>query len=555
MVHTLKRVYLYTAATFALLATAGVTVRLLYLLLQASGLREHYFDPFGGVQYSPPPTTQDIEQGVLLFAIVALLVGLLFGGGHYWLMRRDARSDPGADGGGTRHTFLNGLMALSILIVVPAAITALSDVDKSIGDVDTALPLAFVLVFVLLFGLVVWERARVPPASRTARVMRQIQENGVQGILVIIASAVIFNGISNLIGWVLVKNNAIIGPGCIYITPLDGSSPPTLAYCPPMPLLSPILTVLFAIAAWGLYAWLGAWNRGAVLQRVLWYAAWGYGVIWLLVGVALGIYTGAGVLFSAPDAWQEALYNYLPFIGALITGALIATPYGFWLRRMAERAPERGQAIQQGMLAISAAVSAAYFLVGAILLLQGAFEQLVPIGSPIGADGWATAVGALVAGLAYPFLWIALWRDSDPARPGPIIPRRAYVLVLLAATGIGAVVAAAVTAYQIAAIFLSLPFADALVARRAAVVLLVLGALALAHLWRLRADLRALHARAAAEQPAPAGAAAPAVPSAPPAAPADHGAETLETILSAVAAGTLDPITAAARIRSLPRHP
>ncbi len=555
MVHTLKRIYLYTAATFALLATAGVTVRLLYLLLQAAGLRPHYFDPFGDVQYSPPPTTQDIEQWSLIWVIVALLIGLLFGGGHYWLIRRDARSDPEADGGGTRHTFLNGLMALSVLIAVPTAITALSDVDKSIGDVDTALPLAFVLVFGSLFGLVAWERARVPPASRAARVMRQIQENGVQGMLVIIASAVIFNGISNLIGWVLVKNNAITGPGCIYITPLDGSSPPTLAYCPPMPLLSPILTPLFAIAAWGLYAWIGAWNRGAVLQRIVWYAAFGYGVIWLLVGVALGIYTGAGVLFSAPDAWREALYNYLPFIGAVVTGALIASPYFFWLRRLAAWAPERRQAIQQGLLAISTAVSAAYFLVGVILLLQGAFERLVPAGSPIDADGWATAVGALVAGLAYPFLWVALRRDSAPARPGPIIPRRAYVLVVLAAVGIGAVIAAAVTAYQIAAIFLSLPFADALVARRAAVVLLVLGAMALYHLWQLRADLRALHARAAAEQPAPAGAAAPAVPSVPPAAPADQGAETLETILSAVAAGTLDPATAATRIRSLPGHP
>jgi hypothetical protein len=387
----------------------------------------------------------------------------------------------------------------------------------------------------------------------------------VQAVFVFIASGVISSGISNMIGWLLVKNQVVRGE-CYFYGPVSSSEP----FCTSPQALSGLLQILLMLAAWGLYVWMGLWSRGSVLQRIVWYALYGYGLIWLLVGVAQGIHTGAAVLYGVPDAWQDALNGYLPFIGVFVTGALIVTPYFFWLRRLAAQMPDRRQAIQQGFLALPAALSAGFFLVGVILLLQGALEQVVPGGSPIGADGWARAVGVLVAGLAYPFLWLAFRRDSDPARSGPMIPRRAYVLVILAATGIGAVIAAAVTAYQIAAIFLSLPFADALVARRAGVVLLVLGVMALSHLWQLRADQRAFHVRTPAEEStsAPAWTNATTVPSvlsalaadasaasaspAPPAAPVGNGAETLESILSAVAAGTLDPTTAAVRIRRLP---
>lgn len=540
MVHTLKRIYLYTATTFALLVSAGVTVNLLDLFLQALGLQRRYLPYDGGAtQYSPLPTTQAVEQGLLLFIIVALLVGLLFGGGHCLLIRRDAHSDPGADGGSTRHLFLNGLMALSILIVVPAALNALSDVDAAVGEIDPAISLSFLLVFGLLFGLVLWERARVPPASRGARIIRQLQENGGQAILVIIASAVISSGISTVIGWILVKNHAA-QPNCVPVATNTPASFTPSTFCTTPPALSSLLQIVLMLAVWRLYARLGAWSRGLVLQRILWYAASGYGVIWLLIGVAMGIYTGAAVLFGVPNAWRDALNAFLPFVGVFITGLLIATPYFLWLRRLAVQMPDRRQAIQQGLLAIPAALSAGFLLAGVILLLQGAVEQAVPSSSPVGAAGWATAVGALVAGLGYPALWRGLRRASNPATPGPIIPRRAYVLVILAATAIGAIIAAVITAYQIAAVFLSLPFADALMARRAAVVLLVLGAMALYHLWQLRADQRATHARTVAEQAAP---------------PVEAGGktpETLESILSAVAAGRLDPTTAAARIRSLP---
>jgi hypothetical protein len=552
MVHTLKRIYLYTAATFALLFTAGVTINLLINLFYLAGLLPRTTFDDGGYT-PPPPSSQDIEQSVVLFFVTALLVGAIFGGGHYWLIRRDARSDPGADGGPTRHVFLNGLLALAALVGVPTALAALAGIDQSTGYIDTAIPLSFALVSGLVFLLVFLERARVQPAGRAAVLIRQIHEDGVQAVLLVIASVTLVSAVSAFIHWALVQTN-VVQPVCF---PLFGEGPAASAsatFCS-TPIISPLLEVVFILAAWGGYVWLGAWSRGRVLQRILWFAALGYGLVWLLAGIALAFYTGLAVLYGAPGAWQQSLDDSLPFVGTLLTSVLIIVPYLLWIQWLAAQKPDFRRTILQGLLALSAAVSISFFLVGLILTLEGVVEQLVPAGSTLDAKGWATAMGMLIAGLGYPFLWWRLRRESDPAQEGPMIPRRVYVLAVLAATAIGAIIAAVIITYQIVALLLGLPFADVLTARRGGVILLVLGAMALSHLWQLRADLRAIHARAAA-QPAPKpepGAGAPQEAAAlPMGAPASGTPETLESILRAVAAGALDPAAAAARIRRLP---
>ncbi len=549
MVHTLKRIYLYTAATFALLFTAAVAAYMLDTLLELGGMLPYYVNSDGSIEtefFASPPTSQEGLQSIILFLITAVLVGGLFGGGHYWLIRRDARSDPGADGGPTRHIFLNGLLALAALTTVPAGLAALSDIDLTEGSHNPALALSFALVGALVFTYIFLERGRVSPAGRAAPAIRQIQEDAMQGILLIIASAVVFSAITSVIRWAFVNGNVVAPEECFSFRTN------TVVPCAPPPLLSPILTTLFAAASWSFYVWLSAWSRGAVLQRILWYAALGYGVIWLLYGISFAAYTAFAPLFGDANAWQEALENSLPFVGALLVGALIIVPYTLWTQRVAARLPQLREAIHQGIAAIPAALGAAFFLAGLILILSGLVEQGVPAGRPPDADDWATAVGALIAGLIYPPLWLWLRRASDPSQAGPTIPRRVYVLALLAGTAIGALSAAVFMVYQIVASVLGLDH-DPLVARQSAVILLVLGAMALYHLWQLRADLRVTRARLAAAQPTPA-----PVPPLPEPAPqaAETTAvlpETLEAILRDVAAGTLDPASAAARIRSLPK--
>ena len=548
MVQTLKRVYLYTAATFALLFTAGVSIILLNTFLNLAGMLSYYLESDGTIETEGMmPDSQQVTQSVVLFLVTVVLVGGLFAGGHYWLIRRDARSDPGADGGAVRHFFLNALMALAALVGVPTTLAFLGGLDQTEGSHDPAIALSFALVSGLVFLYIFLERRRVDPIGRAATIIRQIQENLVQAILLIIASVVFAGSVSAVIRYFLVNAGTVAPPECFSF-----SGPGVFPCTPlPQPLLSPILTALFALAAVGLYVWLGAWSRGAVLQRVLWYAALGYGLIWLLYGVAQAVYTGLAPLFGNANAGQESLNSSLPFVSQILTGLLIMVPYGLWLRRLAARVPRLQVVVQQGMLAIAAALSAGFFLAGLILLLQALVERLVPAGQQVEADSWAGAVGVLVAGLGYPFLWLALARSSNPARGGPTIPRRVYVLVLLASTAIGALIAAVFMVYQIVASALGLASANALIARQSAVILVVLGAMALYHLWVLRVDLRASHAQAAA-QPVPAPVVAQA--GAPQEATLPVGAtETLEAILQQVYTRALEPSSAAARIRSLPK--
>src|SRR5215472_14551659 len=151
MVQTLKRVYLYTAATFALLFTAVVTISLLDTLLRVAGMLPYDVSFDGSIGSTDlPPDSQQVTQIVVLFLVTAVLVGAFFGGGHYWLIRRDARSDPGADGGPTRHVFLNGLMALAALVGVPAGLEALGGIDQTPGFHDLAISLSFALVAALV---------------------------------------------------------------------------------------------------------------------------------------------------------------------------------------------------------------------------------------------------------------------------------------------------------------------------------------------------------------------------------------------------------------------
>jgi hypothetical protein len=580
MVHTLKRVYLYTAVTFALLFTAGFAINLLITLFHAAGMLPGYYNGSEFVTdtyYSP--TRQQIETSIVYFVVVTVVGGLLFGGSHYWLIRRDARGDPQADAGPTRHAFLNVLLALSVLIAVPAGLTALGEVDQPNFSSDIASPLSFALVFGAVFLLVALERARVRLAGRAAGIIRQIHENALQMILLFIASAFLYGAITTLMRWLLVTGNLARG-SCID----QPASETVIGSCPPS-VLGPVLQAVFALAAWGLYLWLGRRTWGSAVQRVVWFIAFAYGVAWLLLGVQQLVDTIVGTLLGVGNAWQNALDNGLPFIGVIVTGALIATLYLRWVLRLYSWSlANRRPAAQQGVLAIAAAISLLFFLIGAVAVLDGLLEQVIPNGSRLDPSGWAAATSILVAGLGYlplwlgyPPRWFGLRRASDPAQAGPVIPRRAYVLSVLIYTAIPAVIALVVLLYQLVAIPQNLDQASPTAERYSAVAFLVLGVTALYHLLRLRADLRLSRSRAAVETAkgsagatlaagAPGPLAGAEVVASEATAPfsmpasgdqetlvsaAGDGQATLEGILQEVASGSLDTTTAAARIRSL----
>jgi hypothetical protein len=65
MVQTLKRIYLYIAATFALLFRAGVTINVLLTLFTLAGMRPLTYTEIGPVE-APAPSADEVLQSALL---------------------------------------------------------------------------------------------------------------------------------------------------------------------------------------------------------------------------------------------------------------------------------------------------------------------------------------------------------------------------------------------------------------------------------------------------------------------------------------------------------
>jgi len=97
MLRGLYRFYLYVVFMAMLLfATFGV-IQLLTVLLQSL-----FKD-----QYNTPSSASLVQA--LVFGIVSLITAALFGGLHYWLIRRDMRDVPEAGKSPVRAFFLNAV--------------------------------------------------------------------------------------------------------------------------------------------------------------------------------------------------------------------------------------------------------------------------------------------------------------------------------------------------------------------------------------------------------------------------------------------------------------
>jgi hypothetical protein len=84
MARNLYRVYLYIVFIAMLIFAAVGLIMLLQTLLSLTPLRG---------TYGPIPTNATIVQVTVFFA-VSWFIAALFGGLHYWLIRRDMHNDP-----------------------------------------------------------------------------------------------------------------------------------------------------------------------------------------------------------------------------------------------------------------------------------------------------------------------------------------------------------------------------------------------------------------------------------------------------------------------------
>ncbi len=95
MARNLYRFYLYVVFVAMLIfATVGLEI-FLQVLFSLTGLRG---------SYSTLPTSATVTQTGVFFG-VSWFIAALVGGLHYWLIRRDMRSDPAAGGSNAIRSF------------------------------------------------------------------------------------------------------------------------------------------------------------------------------------------------------------------------------------------------------------------------------------------------------------------------------------------------------------------------------------------------------------------------------------------------------------------
>src|SRR5256714_14895204 len=114
----LYRFYLYAVFIAMLLfATSGV-IQLLTVLLQSV-----FKDP------NNTPSGASLVQA-LVYGIVSLITAALFGGLHYWLIRRDMHNDPMAGNSAVRAFFLNVVELISLPLAVGSGTSMISAIGQ-----------------------------------------------------------------------------------------------------------------------------------------------------------------------------------------------------------------------------------------------------------------------------------------------------------------------------------------------------------------------------------------------------------------------------------------
>jgi Domain of unknown function (DUF5671) len=418
MLRGLYRFYLYTVFIAMLVfATIGV-IQLLTVLFQ-----NIFKDPFN------TPNTANLVQA-MVFGVVAIIIATLFGGLHYWLIRRDTQNDPTAGNSGVRAFFLNAVE----LVILPLAVGSGSAAISAFGQPNSggiSNNLALTIAFLGLWVLLEWERRRVPASSGAAMVFQRLHLYGTQLILLFIFT---FNWLQTV--GELVDRIIFGGAGAASLCNGNiGCQGPSAAN-----LIANTISLVWIALFWVGYGWLSRDDTASVLRRVFHLISLGYGVIALLVGVYRGAALVLLAIFKVPVAAQNISGSFAEYdvISSLSLGLIVAVVYVFWLRDAAVKHPAEKVSVFLTGLAIAAALAGVSFWYGCGFLLLNILELINHSRTALTAENWATSIAYIIAGIAYIPLGLLLHRQS--ARETFLAPLRGFTFALLG----GGILAAAI---------------------------------------------------------------------------------------------------------------
>lgn len=528
MARNLYRVYLYIVFIAMLIFAAVGLGILLQTLLSLTPLR----GAFGAI-----PTNATIVQVTVFFA-VSWFIAALFGGLHYWLIRRDMHNDPAAGRSAVRAFFLNIAELIDAPLAVFSSATALI---AQLGH-DPALDLtgsaAFAAATLLLLVVLELERQRTQAGPGAAMAFQRLHLYGVQLILLIILT---FSWINTVF---LLVDAFVFGGQARGITPCGG-----FTGCQGPNLLSEVSSTLLIVLFWIGYGYFTRNDSASLLRRILHFASFAFGVGLLLYGISRAIELGFLALFGVTLTASEILDNY-NFTAFITLGLLVAGVYTLWLRIAARKEPE-GLGWATTMLigvAIITALFAGAFWWGIAYVLLNAFESLA--GIQAGPRGWAPALALIITGLAYIPFDLYLHRRYKQDAVLAADPRRGFVFALIGGGSLSAAIGGAVALYSLFTYLLGSPFENWQHVARSSASACVVGVLILAiYLWTARREhlFRGLIKRPAPEEaptivePVPLPAQLPPVEIPP----------SIDEVLDDLLAGKITRDEAARRIQSL----
>ncbi|MBA3824973.1 MAG: hypothetical protein H0X24_13890 [Ktedonobacterales bacterium] len=529
MLASLRRIYLYAVASAALLFLVGVLQNFFFQVSARLGARVQDYEAADAASFSR----------ALAFLLVALAIVLPVGVLHWWFIRRDLRDDAAAAGGVVRVIFVDLLtIVLGSVTIISAGNLGYALFYSNLASrsyyymPSVALPLSVAVAWGIGLVLVLLERQATTPltgvAAGISRVLGYLQQIWLLiSVMVLGASAI----------QLLMDATIRAAPDCpfdqngyvIYSAGCQSQAFPTPGSA---------ITQAFVLVA-GLVGFT-LWTRrdgGSVLRQLADSACLIIAAITVIAGLneglnlVLALARGHAIPLPLALVANNQTHTYR-FVGPLLVGGAALALY---LMR-AWRTPALGAHPQQSRQVALVAVALPFaftFLFGITqviyLILQRSFGIVDPNIS------WVQVLSFVGAGSAWLALWPALARMSDPRGTGPLIPRRTYVYILLAATLVSGVSTLAVGLYFAITTAIGTPADnDGRGTAQAFAIFPVAAVTAGYYLFVLLRDGRILRNRAPATTPE---------------APTPTEAPTLEGLLTSVAARQLTVPQAAAILR------
>ncbi len=435
----LYRFYLYTVFILLSVYATYTCEQLLSTLLLLTPLR---------ASYDTVPSSSAVVQSLTL-ALVSLVVILLIGGLHYWLIRRDIAQNAEAATSPIRSFFLyitEGIAAALSLPTLGYALLSLASGNNFSFELAFALP---TLALALLLEL---ERRRVAiPNTGAAAIFQRVHTFGVQLVLLITLG----------ISWLQVL--LPIADGLFFGGRARTESCGGIDQCPHDNLWLLALAGLWFVGAWLFYGWLTSRDSSRVLRFVLHGIGFAAGIITFLFGL-YNVFTVIMLFFfHKPAALSEvlAVYPRYDFVSLLTLGLLITSLYHVWMRagvRQGRLLTPSGLRIVE--LAITSVLTAIIFWWGMGNLLYNTCGLLLKFPQPIDMDSWISAGAFVLAGSVSIVLEFYLRRKNRSEPAITVGPRRAQVLALLAIGTLTCAVAIATTLYIGLTTILGSPITD-----------------------------------------------------------------------------------------------